>query len=47
MEALVPIPDRPGAFTLEVDLVNERGGWFGCRTRADLLVASRWGRYAP
>ena len=47
MEALVQIPSTAGSVELEVDLVNERGRWFGCSGRADLLVATRWGRYAP
>jgi hypothetical protein len=47
MEALVRVPKSPGLYTIEVDLVNERARWFGCVARADLLVATRWGRYAP
>jgi hypothetical protein len=47
MEALVRVPKSPGLYTIEVDLVNERARWFGCLARADLLVATRWGRYAP
>lgn len=45
MEALVQIPNAPGLHTLEVGLVNERGQWFNGSARADLLVATRWGRY--
>ena len=41
-----PRPGRPGMHTVEVDLVNERARWFGCPRRADLVVASRWGRFA-
>jgi hypothetical protein len=47
LEALVQVPDDPGIRTIEVDLINERSRWFGCVARADLLVATRWGRYAP
>jgi hypothetical protein len=47
MEALVRVPRNHGLHTIEVDLVNERARWFGCVARADLLVATRWGRYAP
>lgn len=46
VETLVQIPREPGAFLLEVGLVNERSRWFGCTTRAEILVAGRWGRYA-
>ena len=47
MEVLVRIPDAPGVYVMEVDLVNEGVRSFGCLVRADLLVATRWGRYAP
>lgn len=47
MEALVRIPADPGSHTIEVDLINERSRWFGRAARADLLVATRWGRFAP
>jgi hypothetical protein len=46
MEALVRIPAGPGRFELVVDLVNERGRWFDRPDRAELIVATRWGRYA-
>jgi len=46
MEALVQIPSTARSVELEVDLVNERRRWFGCSVRADLLVTTRWGRYA-
>lgn len=45
-EVLVRIPDRNGTFWLEVDLINERGRWFGSAVREKMLVTSRWGRYA-
>lgn len=45
-EAVVRVPDLPGHHTVEVDLVNERARWFGCVARSDLIVATRWGRYA-
>lgn len=47
VEALVQIPSTAGSFQLDVGLVNERGRWFGCSAHADLLVATRWGRYTP
>ena len=46
MEALIRVPDSPGVHTVEVDLVNEHARWFGVPARADLAVASRWGRFA-
>jgi hypothetical protein len=46
LEALVRVPGVPGAVTVEVDLVNERARWFGKPARADLVVATRWGRHA-
>jgi hypothetical protein len=46
VEAVVRVPAAPGAHTVEVDLVNERSRWFGCVARADLMVATRWGRHA-
>lgn len=46
LEALVRIPAAPGRFELVVDLVNERGRWFDRPERAELIVATRWGRYA-
>lgn len=45
-EVLVRIPDRAGTFWLEVDLINERGRWFGAAVREEMLVTTRWGRYA-
>lgn len=45
VEALVPVPDAVGRYTLEVDLVNERARWFDRPTRATVTVADRWGRY--
>lgn len=47
VEALLRVPSHPGRFDLVVDLVNERGRWFDRAARADMLVATRWGRYAP
>lgn len=47
VEALVRIPATSGRFELVVDLVNERGRWFDRPDRAELIVATRWGRYAP
>lgn len=47
MEGLIQIPTSAAPHTIEFDLVNQRGRWFGCGGRADLLVASRWGRFAP
>ncbi|HEY5878870.1 MAG TPA: hypothetical protein VIU11_08165 [Nakamurella sp.] len=47
MEALVRVPAAPGRFDLVVDLVNERGRWFEHPDRAEMIVATRWGRYAP
>ena len=47
MEALVRIPTAPGRFDLVVDLVNERGRWYDRPDRAEMIVATRWGRYAP
>lgn len=46
LEALIRVPSGPGLHTVEVDLVNERARWFGSPARADLMVASRWGRFA-
>jgi hypothetical protein len=46
MEALIRVPDSPGMHTVEVDLVNEHARWFGVPARAELAVASRWGRFA-
>jgi hypothetical protein len=46
MEALIRVPDSPGVHTVEVDLVNEHARWFGVTARADLAVATRWGRFA-
>jgi hypothetical protein len=46
MEALIRVPDSPGVHTVEVDLVNEHARWFGVSARAELAVASRWGRFA-
>ena len=46
MEALIRVPDSPGRHTVEVDLVNEHARWFGVTARADLAVATRWGRFA-
>ncbi|HET6953677.1 MAG TPA: hypothetical protein VFI47_25095 [Acidimicrobiales bacterium] len=46
VEALVRVPPAPGAFVVEVDLVNERSRWFETPARADLVVAPRWGRHA-
>ena len=46
MEALIRVPDSPGVHTVEVDLVNEHARWFCVAARADLAVASRWGRFA-
>jgi hypothetical protein len=45
-EAVVRIPSQPGTYTIEADLLNERGRWFGCSTTSELAVATRWGRYA-
>ena len=47
MEVLVRVPAAPGQFDLVVDLVNERGRWFDHPDRAEMIVATRWGRYAP
>ena len=47
VEALVRIPSTAGRFELVVDLVNERGRWFDRPDRAEMIVATRWGRYAP
>jgi hypothetical protein len=47
VEALVHVPGSPGTYTVEVDLVNERGRWFGCVTSFDLAVTTRWGRFSP
>lgn len=47
LEVLVRVPGTPGRFDLVVDLVNERGRWFDRPDRAEMLVAGRWGRYAP
>jgi len=46
LEALIRVPSMPGMHTVEVDLVNERARWFGSPAQADLMVASRWGRFA-
>jgi hypothetical protein len=46
LEALIRVPSEPGMHTVEVDLVNERARWFGSPAQADLMVASRWGRFA-
>jgi hypothetical protein len=46
LEALIRVPSAPGMHTVEVDLVNERARWFGSPAQADLMVASRWGRFA-
>jgi len=46
MEALIRVPEGPGVHTVEVDLVNEHARWFGISARADLAVATRWGRFA-
>ena len=45
-EAIVEIPDQPGRYTVQVDLLNERSRWFGCVTTSELAVATRWGRFA-
>jgi hypothetical protein len=45
-EAMVEIPDHPGRYTLEVDLLNERSRWFGCVATSELAVTTRWGRYS-
>ena len=45
-EAMVEIPDHPGRYALEVDLLNERSRWFGSVATSELAVATRWGRYA-
>jgi hypothetical protein len=45
VEVHVPVPDEPGRYIVEVDLVNERGAWFGCATRFELAVTTRWGRF--
>ena len=47
VEALVSVPGSPGTYTVDVDLVNERGRWFGCAISFDLAVTTRWGRFAP
>jgi hypothetical protein len=44
-ETLVRIPQHSGCYVLEVGLINERGRWFDCRVRAEMLVAARWGRF--
>jgi hypothetical protein len=46
VEALVRVPSSPGTYTVDMDLVNERGRWFGCATSFDLAVTTRWGRFA-
>jgi hypothetical protein len=46
VEAIVHVPDRPGRYGVEVDLLNERARPFGAVTTAELLVATRWDRYA-
>lgn len=46
VEAHVPIPAAPCRVAVEVDLINERSRWFGSPTRAELTVATRWGRFA-
>lgn len=46
VEAAVHAPTGPGRYRVEADLLNERGRWFGCSTRTELEVATRWGRYA-
>lgn len=46
-EVLVRVPVRAGNYLLDVDLINERGRWFQCIVRANMLVSTRWGRYSP
>lgn len=46
-EGVVPIPSQDGAYIVEVGLINQRRHWLGSIAQADLLVATRWGRYAP
>jgi hypothetical protein len=45
VEVHVNVPTTPGTYTVEMDLLNERGAWFGCATRFDLAVTTRWGRF--
>lgn len=45
-EVLVRIPEIRGCYILDVGLLNERGRWFECRDRREMLVADRWGRFA-
>ena len=47
VEVRVAVPDVPGRRIVEIDLVNERGRWFGCPIRFPLAVTTRWGRFAP
>jgi hypothetical protein len=46
VEVVVPVPDHPGRYGVEVDLINERARLFGALATAELIVASRWERYA-
>ena len=43
VEALVRVPARPGVYTVEVDLLNERGRWFGAPRSFDLARRRRDG----
>jgi hypothetical protein len=45
VESMVVPPADPGIYTLEFDLVNEEGRSFGATGVAELVVASRWGRF--
>jgi hypothetical protein len=47
VEVGVRIPAEPGIYTLQLDAVNERTQrWFGAVCQRDMVVASRWGRFA-
>lgn len=46
VETIIAVPDRPGVYGVEVDLLNERSRAFGAVATAELVVATRWDRYA-
>jgi hypothetical protein len=46
VEVIIAVPDRPGVYGVEVDLLNERGRRFGAVATSELVVATRWDRYA-
>lgn len=45
VEFVLNVPEAPGIYLVEFDLINERSRWFGCVHTADVVVATRWARF--